>query len=137
MTTGIGLTKPDRVVSWKQQEVPRVKKKPPVAAADDQPTVREILDGGATPSVVVEPLPPSPDDPGLCGTVLLVPNGQTYYFPLVYIGGEEGSVAVALPPVQGILVMDLPKGMFTSQKEINDAIDAGTGGGPPGTVGPS
>jgi hypothetical protein len=138
MKSGITLIKADRVVSWKLPEVPATMKKKLATAAptNDAPTIRDILDGGANPSVVIEPLAPS-STPGQRGTVLLVPNGQDYYFALVYIGGEEGSLTVSLPPVQGILVMDLPEGMFTDPAAINKAIKGGTGGGPPDNVGPS
>jgi hypothetical protein len=112
-------------------------KKALTAAGGETATVRDILDGGATPQVIVEPLAPHPTRPGLHGTVLLVPVGLEYYFSLAYISGEEGSLTVSLPEVQGILVMDLPKGMLTPAAEINAAIESGTGGGPPSIVGPS
>jgi hypothetical protein len=111
-------------------------KKPASPADNSAPTVREILDGTVTSTCLVEPLAPSPNSPGACGTAVLVPNGQDYYFVLIYIAGEEGGVTVSLPPVQGILVMDLPEGFFTPASDINQAIQNGTGGGPPGTVGP-
>jgi len=135
----IGLSKPPLIASWKPPQTPaKLKKKPGGgAAAGDLPSIRDILDGNATPTHVIQPLAPSSSVPGLRGTLVLVPNGQDYYFPLVYIGGEEGSLTVHLPPVQGILVVDLPKGMFTNQADINTAIDDGTGGGPPSIVGPS
>jgi hypothetical protein len=132
-----GITKAPRVVTWTQPKNPKTMKKAATPdATGDTASVRTILDGGANPTYTVEPLNPS-DVPGQCGTVVLVPNGEAYYFALIYIGGEEGSVLVSLPPVQGILVMDLPNGMFTSQTEMNNAIQSGTGTGPPGTVGPT
>ena len=134
---GVGISKPTRIVSWKQPKAARTLKKKKKPKSGDAPTasIRDILDGGATPTYVVEPLAAG-DAPGAHGTVLLVPNGEDYYFALVYVGGEEGSVIVSLPEVQGILVMDLPNGMLTSVDEMNQAIEDGTGG-PPGVVGPT
>jgi hypothetical protein len=132
--SSVGLSKPPRVVSWKQPKTVRTLKEPLKKTADAV-TIREIIDGGATPTYVLEPLAPSAV-PGARGTALFVPDGQAYYFVLIYVGGEEGSVIISLPEVQGILVVDLPEGFLTPKKDINKAIADGTGGGPPGVVGP-
>jgi hypothetical protein len=132
----IGTGKTSINVTWPPAVKPYTMKhghNPPAAKA----VVVGILDGSNTSSQSVTPLAPDPANPGQRGTVLLIPNGHKYLFPWIYISGEQGTVVVDLPPVQGILVIDLPNGMFTDPAEIDQAIDDGTGNGTPPGVGPS
>jgi hypothetical protein len=94
--------------------------------------------------------PPADLLAGALGTLLLVPEGPpagsdygSFYSVLAYLAAN-GTVAlpngtlmttIKLPPVAGIIRLDLLNGIFTPSTEIAAAITAGGSGGPPPGVG--
>ena len=122
-------------VTWNLQANPKTLANHANGGNADSPTVRAIIDGTTAPhTYTVVPMPPN-GSPGGCGTMVLVPTTD-YYFGLVYVSGQEGSLVIDLPAVAGILIMDLPDGLNTTKAAITKAIKDDTGAGPPDRVGP-
>ena len=79
-----------------------------------------LLKPVALGSAVLAPLPTS-------GSIY-----QSYYLVLAYLDATAGATSIQLPSVPGILIVDLPNGIYTTSTEIVAIATNGGGGGPPG-----
>ena len=76
--------------------------------------------------------------PAKLGSAILVPVPpkdsiyQSFYMVFAYLDLTAGATNIQLPSVPGILVVDLPNGIYTTTSEINAIAANGGGGGQPG-----
>ncbi|HEY1690535.1 MAG TPA: hypothetical protein VGG39_00150 [Polyangiaceae bacterium] len=104
----------------------------PIPATYGFGTQRAIVNGA-----VSSPYTLTPPAGGALGSAVLVPvsadgsNYAAFYMILAYLDATAGNTALTLPAVDGILVLDLPNGIYTSTSEIAAIIDNNGGGGPP------
>jgi hypothetical protein len=105
----------------------------PIPASFGFGTLRAIVNGTDPKNTSYTLTPPA----SALGSAVLVPvsatgsNYASFYMVLAYFDATAGATVVALPTVPGILVVDLPNGIYTPTTEINAIIANNGGGGQP------